>query len=304
MTASSLSPERMDELAALRRRAYGPGADIHEDVAAVARLRELEELARRAEETAAVQDVDGTPSATDTVETPSPGTVITDQQTTVAVGRNGSPAPVADPVAQGAASDSTAEPRDDPDASPDADADADGDATEEAPAPAEPEPPRRGIVGLWRRIPRWAIAVVAVVVGAAAGVGLAAAAAAQPAARLAIDSTHVGSDIVFLPDGALVYYELTQDDIRVHAMFGDLQVISGINDSDEECLFAAVGERWLNGGCAPAEFGAVIDITDDYGLQELTDPDLPQGSTIRLILEGEVVEVWVHIGDGPRIIEG
>ncbi len=304
MTASSLSPERMDELAALRRRAYGPDADIHEDVAAVARLRELEELARRAEETAAVQDVDGTPSATDTVETPSPGTVITDQQTTVAVGRNGSPAPVADPVAQGAASDSTAEPRDDPDASPDADADADGDATEEAPAPAEPEPPRRGIVGLWRRIPRWAIAVVAVVVGAAAGVGLAAAAAAQPAARLAIDSTHVGSDIVFLPDGALVYYELTQDDIRVHAMFGDLQVISGINDSDEECLFAAVGERWLNGGCAPAEFGAVIDITDDYGLQELTDPDLPQGSTIRLILEGEVVEVWVHIGDGPRIIEG
>ncbi len=302
MTASSLSPERMDELAALRRRAYGPDADIHEDVAAVARLRELEELARRAEETAAVQDVDGTPSATDTVETPSPGTVITDQQTTVAVGRNGSPAPVADPVAQGAASDSTAEPRDDPDASPDADAD--GDATEEAPAPAEPEPPRRGIVGLWRRIPRWAIAVVAVVVGAAAGVGLAAAAAAQPAARLAIDSTHVGSDIVFLPDGALVYYELTQDDIRVHAMFGDLQVISGINDSDEECLFAAVGERWLNGGCAPAEFGAVIDITDDYGLQELTDPDLPQGSTIRLILEGEVVEVWVHIGDGPRIIEG
>lgn len=296
MTASSLSPERMDELAALRRRAYGPDADIQEDIAAVARLHELEELARRAEETEAAQDADGTPSATDPVETPS-ATIVTEQQSTVAVGRNGSPAPVADPVAGGAASDSTAEPQDEPDPAPDAD------AAEEAAAPPEPGP-RRGIVGLWRRIPRWAIAVVAVVVGAAAGVGLAAAAAAQPAARLAIDSAQVRSDIVFLPDGALSYYELTQDDIRVHEMFGDLQVISGINDSDEECLFAAVGDRWLNGGCAPAEFGAVFDITDDYGLQEVADPDLPQGSTIRLILKGEVVEVWVHIGDGPRIIEG
>ncbi|NYE20084.1 hypothetical protein [Microbacterium immunditiarum] len=100
-----------------------------------------------------------------------------------------------------------------------------------------------GSSALWRRIPRWAIAVVGVLAGAAAGVGFAAAAAAQP-------------------------------------------------------------ERWLNGGCAPDELGAVFDINDDYGLQEIADPDLPEGSTIRLVLDGDLVEVWIHEGDGPtRVFE-
>ncbi|HWM15501.1 MAG TPA: hypothetical protein VNP97_02820 [Microbacterium sp.] len=40
-------PERTRELAVLRSRAYGPDADIHLDEGAVARLVELEELARR-----------------------------------------------------------------------------------------------------------------------------------------------------------------------------------------------------------------------------------------------------------------
>lgn len=42
MDAPSQTPERSDELADLRRRAYGPDADIHDDRAAVARLHELE----------------------------------------------------------------------------------------------------------------------------------------------------------------------------------------------------------------------------------------------------------------------
>ena len=44
----SVAPRDVDrrELARLRARAYGPDADIHDDVDALARLRELEELAR------------------------------------------------------------------------------------------------------------------------------------------------------------------------------------------------------------------------------------------------------------------
>jgi len=45
MDAPSLSPERSRELAALRRRAYGPDADIQRDPDAQRRLRELEDLA-------------------------------------------------------------------------------------------------------------------------------------------------------------------------------------------------------------------------------------------------------------------
>ncbi|NYE20080.1 hypothetical protein [Microbacterium immunditiarum] len=300
MTASSLSPERMDELAALRARAYGPDADIHEDAGAVARLHELEELARRAELDEVSPPAADTPTTVDPVRE-QPAMAEAFPQSTVVVERNGSPAPVDDPETVGAASDSTAEPQDEPDASPDADPDAD--ATEAAPAPEVPEP-RRGVVGLWRRIPRWAIAVVGVIAGAAAGVGLAAAAAAQPEARLAIDPTREASGAVFLPSGALVYYGLEQSDLRMHEMYGDLQVVTGTNEFGHECLFAAVGERWLNGGCAPAELGAVFDINDDYGLQEIADPDLPEGSTIRLVLDGDLVEVWIHEGDGPtRVFE-
>lgn len=46
MDAPPLSPERSRELADLRRRAYGPGADIARDPVAQQRLSELEELAR------------------------------------------------------------------------------------------------------------------------------------------------------------------------------------------------------------------------------------------------------------------
>ena len=46
MTAPSPSPERSRELELLRRRAYGPDADIVLDPAAQRRLRELEDLAR------------------------------------------------------------------------------------------------------------------------------------------------------------------------------------------------------------------------------------------------------------------
>jgi hypothetical protein len=42
MDASPVAQDRAIELAELRRRAYGPDADIHDDPAAVARLRELE----------------------------------------------------------------------------------------------------------------------------------------------------------------------------------------------------------------------------------------------------------------------
>ncbi|MFE7845147.1 hypothetical protein ACFUTX_08135 [Microbacterium sp. NPDC057407] len=48
MAAASLSPERSRELELLRRRAYGPDADIVLDPAAQQRLRELEDLARGA----------------------------------------------------------------------------------------------------------------------------------------------------------------------------------------------------------------------------------------------------------------
>lgn len=53
MDAPSLTPERSRELADLRRRAYGPDADIQRDPEALDRLHELEELVRQDAESAA-----------------------------------------------------------------------------------------------------------------------------------------------------------------------------------------------------------------------------------------------------------
>lgn len=64
MDAPPLSSERKRELAALRSRAYGPDADIHRDADAVARLIELEELAR-VDTPETVAETDGRPEAAD-----------------------------------------------------------------------------------------------------------------------------------------------------------------------------------------------------------------------------------------------
>ncbi|MET0736131.1 MAG: hypothetical protein ABWY55_10890 [Microbacterium sp.] len=62
MDAPSLTPERSRELADLRRRAYGPDADIQRDPDAVLRLHELEEFARLDVEAAAETTLESPPS--------------------------------------------------------------------------------------------------------------------------------------------------------------------------------------------------------------------------------------------------
>src|SRR4051794_13018106 len=56
MDAPSPTPERSRELADLRQRAYGPGADIDRDPDAVRRLGELEALAREQPEPTAAPE--------------------------------------------------------------------------------------------------------------------------------------------------------------------------------------------------------------------------------------------------------
>ncbi|MHC2998873.1 hypothetical protein [Microbacterium sp. HJ5] len=62
MDAPSLSPARSRELADLRKRAYGPDADIQRDPVAQARLHELEALARSTAEAAPAAEADARPT--------------------------------------------------------------------------------------------------------------------------------------------------------------------------------------------------------------------------------------------------
>lgn len=80
MDAPPLSSERSRELAALRRRAYGPDADIDDDAAAVDRLHELEALARPREESEPAPSVssDEVPAQTDDTAAESPDAALPD----------------------------------------------------------------------------------------------------------------------------------------------------------------------------------------------------------------------------------
>ncbi|MET0811609.1 MAG: hypothetical protein ABWY03_01055, partial [Microbacterium sp.] len=62
-----MNSEQSEELRMLRARAFGPSSDIHDDPAALQRLRELEDLARDRAEPAAPRDLDepGSPPAVD-----------------------------------------------------------------------------------------------------------------------------------------------------------------------------------------------------------------------------------------------
>jgi hypothetical protein len=149
MDAPPLSSERKRELAELRSRAYGPDADIHLDANALARLRELEDMAR-ADAPADIADAHPQDAAAAEAATP--------------VVPNGSHV-AADPADPAGASPSSAAPD-----SPNAD---------ETIADEPTARPR-----WWRRLPTWAFVAGAAAVGLAVGLVLPALMPPHPVATL------------------------------------------------------------------------------------------------------------------------
>lgn len=130
MDAPLLSPERSKELDTLRRRAYGPDADISRDPVAQQRLSELEDLAR-------------TPNS-ESVQTP-------DRVPVASHADSAGEEPAGDPLTS--AAPSTPAPA--------------GAEPERPPSTSRPAP---RAVPWWRRIPLWAVGTVAgLVIGIVVG---------------------------------------------------------------------------------------------------------------------------------------
>lgn len=257
MDAPPMTPDRSRELEALRSRAYGPGADIASDPEALARLHELEELARRAEQ--------GGPAADEPPARPRPA----------------DEADVDDAPAPRIRRESEVEPAPPSERDPDTEADA------AIPAAAPGETPRRTA--------RWAWAVAGLAVGAIAGGAVTASvlAANTERADAVLARTTDGADSSPWED-RLQYWGLEPDSLQAYEPFDVMGVWTARGSEQSRCLVLSYQEDAVMASCADAGFDPVFDFTIDEDMPISFSDELEPGTVVRFIARTDGVEVWVR----------
>ncbi|WP_160150865.1 hypothetical protein [Microbacterium timonense] len=288
-----------DELRALRARAYGPDADIHDDPVAMARLHELETLARERTPAPSVpppqtpMDADAPRAAADTPETggvPAPAIPGRGEVAPPAPSPAGGPpgSPAAD-VTPGRVDDSTPDDvRAPDDGIPDP-------STEHGEHPTTRTPWWR------RRLPLlWACSVVA---GVLIGVGLTLGVQAMDAGGVAV--LHEDPDGQW-PDGL---FGTPSGDHLVFEDFYGLSVVAqsmptGPNAAPIPCVLVFRGDgdnvSFGTSGCGAGRFPAQASFVVDGGSPKALRDRFPEGTPMQFVLDGSQVRVYA---DDPIVVE-
>ncbi|BDV30894.1 hypothetical protein [Microbacterium terricola] len=261
------------ELADLRRRAYGPDADIHADPAALARLRELEEKERVAAEATATAPASAAAAADDAGAAAADATAAPAAASTPA---SGAPA--------SAASGTATMPASDPGI-------ASGAWERAATGQKTPDDAPPAARSWWRRLPLWVLLVAAGLVGIAIGAGLPRLFTAPPAATLSpVDIDEVGGE--FLGADGLEFFGLDEDSLVPYEEYGDSRPWAGVNSSGARCIFIAVNGQWMDGGCTPAGLPPTAEYVA-YDEAAAVRSGLPIGSVVRYVQRQDgQIEVW------------
>ena len=310
-----------DELAELRKRAYGPDADILDDPAALARLSELEEQAAAASaanvaasarvstnggsagspgsdndgEAAAPQAVAVPPSEeVDAAAAADPITPVRDERGSLAdaLSSGGGTVPTPPPVAAGASA--RASGRVDPAAGSGSDAGDDVDSdTVEGGARARP---------WWRRIAvLWAASVVAAVL---VGAGLTVLAQSMDAGRVGVLGVDPDAD---WPEE--VWGGPTEDSLAFESFYGlsvlsQPQVTGDGTQGEVPCLivFSGVGDNpsYLGGSCGAGSFPAQAALVVGRQAPSELRERFAEGTALQFVLDGEQVLVYAR---EPEIVE-
>lgn len=148
--------------------------------------------------------------------------------------------------------------------------------------PAATSPGRRR-----RRVPVGAVVGAAAVVGMGLGLVVPWLMAPKVVAQLHPSSQTglpfpFGDDFVPIDPTTLVRY----DD------FDRARVWSADNEDGRKCLFVAGELQWAN-GCVAGELEPTVDIDVSEGTESVGFLGLPSGSLVRLVLRGDVVDVWI-----------
>lgn len=268
MTAPLLSPERSRELEILRRRAYGPEADIVLDPAAQQRLRELEDLARRAM---------AAPDSTEERGRDQPGA---DDAAGVALGGAASAAPAPEGAARDMPAPGDARSRRDP---------AERSATDDPRADSPVKVRRSG----WKRIPLWTVTAVAgIAIGLAVGLTWPTDSEPPPDLTLGIDPNGGDRGAGFAEN--LDYWGVDQGSVVPHESFDVIQVWTAFGVDGSRCLLLSHDGSFLSATCTGAGLDPVLDFTVFDGMSLDLDESLPVGTVIRFLGHEGSVDVWVR----------
>ncbi|MCH6229268.1 hypothetical protein MK786_00755 [Microbacterium sp. CFH 31415] len=263
MDASSLTAARSRELADLRRRAYGPNADIDSDPAAQRRLHELEELVR--------------PSISE-ASSPPDRQIDGDR-------RRSSPDGAAAGERTRTPSSVALYP---PSEAPDEDA-------VEVPRPAVTAPARRW----WQRVPLWAVTAVAgIAVGLAAG--LAWPTDSEPPPDLTLDVEPGGGERGAGFTENLDYWGVDPGSVVPHEQFDVIQVWTARAVDESRCVLLSHDGGFLSATCSGGGLDPVLDFTVYDGMSLEFDEPLPIGTVIRFVGRSGHVDVWVSAPGDPQ----
>jgi hypothetical protein len=257
----ALTPEEVRELAALRRRAYGPDADIGSDPPALARLEQLQRAARP-----------GTPEAAGSLP---------------AVWRRAGAGPFAAAPDRAYVS---------PDPGPSAPAEP---AAEFADGVPEVASAARG--AWLRSIPPWAFVVAASAVLVSAAVVWGALHLAAPRSDLTLEPVAGAQEAPAWIDQQIflsTLYDLDGSSAQRYEDFRTLEVWTVQGKDGARCL-ALTAPRLasaLGFECSPVGLDPTVDLSIWPGMDENITQGLSGGSAYRFVLHGGLVHVWVRSG--------
>ncbi|MGC5171012.1 hypothetical protein ACLQ2Q_10195 [Microbacterium sp. DT81.1] len=269
------SIDESDELERLRERAYGPDADIAQDAAAQARLSELE-AARRLSIIAPVPEVprggDAAPASG-----PAHGSIF------MATGPAGAPLPVdahleSGPGArleEGAGPVTTS-------------------VGASAPAAAVAGAPTGLAATPWWRRRRW----LAMIGGGVAAVLLVAAVVSSLAPRpdfvLQLQGPAGDEQEITDMNSSITWLGLDPEQLLRFEDFRGFRVWSGPTQYGTDCLIISRVDQGLAAlGCSPAGLATIADLQRYSGVTDEVFADMPTGSMIRFVLDGDRVEVFL-----------
>lgn len=285
------------ELRELRRRAYGPDADIFDDPAALARLEELERATMGATTVAGVHA--GSPASASAAEpaiTLLPEAPPSPQDLVPPAGAAG--------VETGAPSE--AAPSEVDAADPGVETEVPRDQQTDDGVSASPRLARlRGVVSrataTRRRRVLIGVAALAVVALAGGAVGWA---TAQPKTDHVLAPTSERRAIDRQNEQYLTDVYDIRGKLRGHEHIGELRVWTAESGEGSQCLVvtsSSVMDYVLGVGCAPAPLDATVDVYILPGMVE-TGLGLRDHSLIRFVRAGDDVKVTVAAAPGPTLV--